>query len=69
MKHKLITILVVLLVTGLPALAVFTGLDLDATLSNLRRELFHEYRQLSRTQEQLQAKNEVQHRQMVDIVK
>ena len=69
MKHKLITILVALLVTGLPALAVFTGLDLDATLSNLRRELFHEYRQLSQTQEQLQAKNEVQHRQMVDIVK
>ena len=39
-RHKLITFLVALLVMGIPAMAVFTGLDLDATLSNLRRELF-----------------------------
>jgi len=30
-----------------PAMAVFTGMDLDVTLSNLRRELFHDYRQIS----------------------
>ncbi|MBQ6911065.1 MAG: hypothetical protein IJQ35_02735, partial [Bacteroidales bacterium] len=50
-------------------MAVFTGMDLDATLSNLRRELFHDYRQISRTQVQLQEKYAVQHQRMVDIVK
>ena len=68
-ERKLLSTLLALFVVALPALAVFTGLDLDATLSNLRRELSHEYRQLSQTQEQLLAKNDVQHKQMVDIVK
>ena len=68
-ERKLLSTLLALFVVALPALAVFTGLDLDATLSNLRRELSHEYRQLSQTQEQLRAKNDVQHKQMVDIVK
>ena len=70
MKHrKLLSTIAALLAIAVPAFAVFTGLDLDATLHNLRRELSHDYRQISKTQQQLQSKYELQHRQMVDIVK
>ncbi len=68
-KRKLLSIIAALFVTAVPALAVFTGMDLDVTLSNLRRELAHDYRHKSLTQAQLQGKYEAQHRQMVDIVK
>ena len=57
-----------LLVT-VPALAVFTGMDLDATLSNLRRELYYDYLQIGKTQERLRGKNDAQHQRMVEIVK
>ena len=68
-KHKLIGILMPLLLLALPAMAVFTGMDLDATLSNLRRELFYDYLQIGSTREQMQSQYEVQHRKMVGIVK
>ena len=68
-KSKRLSILVALLIAAVPAMAVFTGMDLDATLSNLRRELSHDWLLKSQTQERLQQKYEVQHRQMVDIVK
>ena len=68
-KRKLLVILVALLAMAIPAMAVFTGMDLDATLSNLRRELFHDYLQISKTREQMQGQYEVQHRRMVGIVK
>ena len=68
-KRKFLTILVALFAVALPALAVFTGMDLDVTLSNLRRELYHDYRMISQTQEQLKGNYELQHRKMVDIVK
>jgi len=68
-KRKLLSIIAALFVAAVPALAVFTGMNLDATLSNLRRELSHDYRKISQTQEQLQEKYAIQHQQMVDIVK
>ena len=68
-KHKLLIIFVALLVLAVPAMAVFTGMDLDATLSNLRRELFYDYLQMGSTREQMQSQYEVQHRKMVGIVK
>ena len=68
-KRKLLSILVALFAVVVPAMAVFTGLDLDATLSNLRRELFHDYRQIASTRKQLREKNALQHQRMVDIVK
>ena len=68
-KRKLLSILVALLVAAVPAIAVFTGMDLDATLSNLRRELFHDYLQISKTREQMDGQYEVQHQKMVGIVK
>ena len=68
-RRKLLIVLVALLAMAVPALAVFTGLDLDATLSNLRRELYHDYRQIGRTQERMERKYAVQHQRMVDIVK
>lgn len=68
-KRKLLSILVALFAVAVPAMAVFTGLDLDATLSNLRRELFHDYRHIASTRKQLQEKNALQHQRMVDIVK
>ena len=68
-KRKHFGILVALFVLAVPAMAVFTGMDLDATLSNLRRELSGEYHKISQTQERLQGNYEVQHQKMVDIVK
>ena len=67
-KRRFFSILAALFVVAVPAMAVFTGMDLDATLSNLRRELFHDYRQISRTQVQLQEKYAVQHQRMVDVI-
>ena len=68
-KRKLLSILFALLVMAVPAMAVFTGMGLDATLSNLRRELYHDYLQIGKTQAQMESKYEVQHKRMVDIVK
>ncbi|MBQ7269608.1 MAG: mechanosensitive ion channel family protein [Bacteroidales bacterium] len=68
-NRKIFGILVALFAVTVPALAVFTGMDLDMTLSNLRRELNHDYQLISNTQEQLQKKYETQHKRMVDIVK
>ena len=52
-KCKVVYILAALLAIALPALAVFTGMDLDATLANLRRELFQDYQRISQTQDEL----------------
>ena len=68
-KRKLVSFLVALIGVALPATAVFTGMGLDATLSNLRRELYHDYTQIGSTREQMESSYAVQHRKMVDIVK
>ena len=68
-KRKCINILAALIIFGAPAMAVFTGMDLDATLSNLRRELYHDYLLIGDTREQMDAQYEVQHQKMVNIVK
>ena len=68
-KRKTVYILLALLAVAVPALAVFTGMDLDATLANLRRELSHDYLQISETQAELKEYYEVQHEKMVDIAK
>ena len=68
-KRKLVSLLAALLGVALPATAVFTGMGLDATLSNLRRELYHDYTQIGSTREQMEGTYAVQHRKMVDIVK
>ncbi len=68
-KRKIVCILLALLAVAVPALAVFTGMDLDATLANLRRELSHDYQQISQTQDELKKHYEGQHQQMVEIAK
>ena len=68
-QSKLFSILVALLVMAVPATAVFTGLGLDATLSNLRRELYHDYVQIDETRESMEGKYALQHQKMVEIVK
>ena len=68
-QRKLFSILAALFVMGVPALAVFTGLGLDATLSNLRRELYHDYVQIDETRESMEGKYALQHQKMVEIVK
>ena len=54
---------------AVPVMAVFTGMGLDATLSNLRRELHHDYLQIGKTREQMESQYALQHRKMVEIVK
>lgn len=68
-KRKVICILVAMLAVSVPALAVFTGMDLDATLANLRRELSYEYQQITQTQEELEEYYNGQHQRMVEIAK
>ena len=68
-KRKLLSTLVLLLAIAVPAMAVFTGMGLDATLSNLRRELYHEYMRMDSTREEQRENYEIQHQKMVDIVK
>ncbi|MBR6346804.1 MAG: mechanosensitive ion channel family protein [Bacteroidales bacterium] len=68
-KHKRLFLLIALLALAVPAAAVFTGMNLDNTLSNLRRELHQDYTQISQTREQMLEKYDIQHRRMVDIVK
>ena len=68
-KRKVVCIIAALLAIAVPALAVFTGMDLDATLANLRRELNHDYHQISQTQDELKKHYEGQHQQMVEIAK
>jgi small-conductance mechanosensitive channel len=68
-KRKVFCFLVALLAIAVPALAVFTGMDLDATLANLRRELCHDYQQISQTQEELKEYYNGQHNKMVEIAK
>ena len=68
-NHKLITVLAALFVMALPAVAVFTGMGLDSTLSNLRRELYHDYLQIDQSRERMESKYAIQHQKMVDIVK
>jgi small-conductance mechanosensitive channel len=68
-KRKCIHILAALIVFSVPTMAVFTGMDLDATLSNLRRELYHDYLLIRDTRAQMESEYEVQHQKMVNIVK
>ena len=68
-KRKNIYILLALLAVAVPALAVFTGMDLDATLANLRRELSYDYQQIAQTQDELKEYYDGQHKQMVEIAK
>ena len=68
-KRKCIHILAALIFFSVPAMAVFTGMDLDATLSNLRRELYHDYLLIRDTRAQMESEYEVQHQKMVNIVK
>ena len=68
-KRKTLSVFVALLAVALPLMAAFTGLDLDVTLSNLRRELFYDYRQIDKTREKLTIKYDDQHQKMVEIVK
>ncbi len=53
----------------LPAFAVFNEKDLGNTLSVLRYELKQEYDRLSSTGTEMQALDEAQHQQMVDMIK
>ena len=68
-KRGFFSSLLALFIVAVPLMAVFTGMDLDTTLRNLRRELFHDYTQISQTRDKLQGKYSEQHKKMVDIVK
>lgn len=68
-KIKFLRRVVALLAIAVVSMSVFTGQDLDVTLSNLRRELYHDYRQIDKTRQQLNSKYEDQHQKMVTIMK
>ncbi len=62
-------IIAVLALFCIPAMAVFNEKDLGKTLSVLRYELKQEYERMSSTDNELQALDETQHQQMVDMIK
>ena len=68
-KNKFLRRLLALLALAVVTMSVFTGQDLDVTLSNLRRELYHDYKQIDKTRQQLNSKYEDQHQKMVTIMK
>ena len=68
MKRKRFVIAILALLC-IPALAVFNEKDLGNTLSVLRYELKQEYDRLSATGTEMQALDEEQHQQMVDMIK
>ena len=68
-KRKYTCIFLALLAVAVPALAVFTGMDLNDTLANLRRELSYDYQQIAQTQDELKEYYDGQHKQMVEIAK
>ena len=69
MKKKTLLFLSLLLAVSLPALAVFSGMDLNATLRNLRFELQRDFQKISVTQEKLSGRYLQQHQKMVEIIK
>lgn len=69
MKKRILTTIAALIVTVLPALAVFNEKDLAHTLSVLRFELIQENRKMEDSQSELNFNNEQQHRQMIDMIK
>ncbi|MBR5054185.1 MAG: mechanosensitive ion channel [Bacteroidales bacterium] len=68
MKRKRFVIAILALLC-IPAMAVFNEKDLGNTLSVLRYELKQEYDRLSATGTEMQALDEEQHQQMVDMIK
>ena len=68
MKRKRF-IIAILVLFCIPAMAVFNERDLGNTLSVLRYELKQEYDRLSATGTDMQALDEEQHQQMVDMIK
>ena len=68
MKRKRF-IIAILALLCIPAMAVFNERDLGNTLSVLRYELKQEYDRLSATGTDMQALDEEQHQQMVDMIK
>lgn len=69
MKKRILTTIAALIVTVLPALAVFNEKDLSHTLSVLRFELIQENRRMENSRSELNFNNEQQHRQMIDMIK
>ena len=68
MKRKRFIIAVLALIC-IPAFAVFNEKDLGKTLSVLRYELKQEYLRMSSQDNDMQAIDEAQHQQMVDMIK
>ena len=68
MKRKRFVIAILALLC-IPAMAVFNEKDLGNTLSVLRYELKQEYDRLSATGTEMQALDDEQHQQMVDMIK
>jgi small-conductance mechanosensitive channel len=68
MKRKRF-IIAVLALLCIPAFAVFNEKDLGKTLSVLRYELKQEYIRMSSQDNDMQAMDEAQHQQMVDMIK
>ncbi|MCQ2145810.1 MAG: mechanosensitive ion channel family protein [Bacteroidales bacterium] len=68
-KRKVLFIVIAVLLTAIPAFAVFNEKDLAHTLSVLRYELFQQNQKVESSKEMLLQMNEEQHQQMIDMVK
>lgn len=68
-KRRLFTLTALVLLLAVPAFAVFNEKDLGQTLSVLRQELKSDYSKMSNSRERLSRSTDVQHHQMVSMMK
>ena len=68
-KRRLFIVTALVLLLAVPAFAVFNEKDLGQTLSVLRQELKTEYGKMAGSSERLTKSNDMQHHQMVNMMK
>ncbi len=69
MKKRILLPIVLVLVTVMPALAVFSEKNLGQTLSVLRYELRQEYQKITHSRERIDQRKNSQHNQMVHMLR
>ena len=69
MKKTYLIVLAAMLLAAVPIFAITSGVDLNQTLRELRKDLRQDHYQISKAQAHLTEDYELQHQKMVDIMK